>query len=442
MPGFLNIKILTDDFKNRDIQSLASAYTDIAKLSKIIEETIGSSLTHFNITGKKVMLKPNWVRHSVNSNDELCLRTNDNFILAALSPLLKMKPSQVIIGDAPIQGCDWNRMISGFFLKSINELSYRFNIPISLKDFRRRVFNYSDNNPKAELRPVSDYLIFDLGSKSYLEPITEQGRNKFRVTDYDPDRMAEAHAPGVHKYCIVKDFFDADLIISLPKIKTHQKTGITCAMKNIVGINGDKDFLPHHRIGGTGRGGDCYPGNSYLRFLAEMSIDRANRMQGKTSYRLWQKISSLLWYISFPGPEHNLDAGWYGNDTAWRMVKDLNRIAVYGKKDGTVSNQPQRSVYSLCDGIIAGQGDGPLQPKPLSLGIISFTNDSLTNDRAMAVLMDLPGNKMPLLACSQEDEHPDCKVNFNGNIISVEELKKFSVKAEPPGGWKYHFNCG
>ena len=30
---------------------------------------------------------------------------------------------------------------------------------------------------------------------------------------------------------------DADIVISLPKIKSHQKTGITGAIKNLVGIN-------------------------------------------------------------------------------------------------------------------------------------------------------------------------------------------------------------
>jgi hypothetical protein len=252
--------------------------------------------------------------------------------------------------------------------------------------------------------------------------------------------MSEAHAPGIHKYCITKKFFDSDIVISLPKVKTHQKTGLTAAMKNIVGINGDKDFLPHHRIGGSGRGGDCYPGNSILRYLAELSLDQANRNQGKFSYRLLQKISSLLWLISFPGPEHNLAAGWYGNDTTWRMVMDLNRIAIYGEKDGTLSDQPQRSVYSLCDGIIAGQGDGPLGPDPLPLGVISFTNDSLTNDRAMAELMKLPVDKIPLLSANDLSVKNDSHIILNGSSISMEELRSFSVTADPPRGWKRYFN--
>ena len=32
---------------------------------------------------------------------------------------------------------------------------------------------------------------------------------------------------------------------SLPKLKTHKKAGITCALKNLIGINGNKEYLPH-----------------------------------------------------------------------------------------------------------------------------------------------------------------------------------------------------
>ena len=106
---------------------------------------------------------------------------------------------------------------------------------------------------------ISEYVIFDVGKDSYLEPITNDKKNLFRVNNYDPDRLAESHRAGVHKYCITKELFEADIIFSLPKVKTHQKAGITAALKNLVGLNGDKDYLPHHRIGGTEIGGDCYP---------------------------------------------------------------------------------------------------------------------------------------------------------------------------------------
>jgi uncharacterized protein (DUF362 family) len=436
-PAFLHIARIPSGNQNR-LSELVDFYNSEA-LPAALNALVKSGIHPDEIRNKKVLFKPNWVRHSIAPDDELCMRTHDNFVVAALKIILEMGPSSVVIGDAPIQGCEWDKMISGSFSDKILKLSEEFGIPVQIKDFRRKTYNVADNTLQSEIRPISDYLIFDTGKDSALEPITAKGFRKFRVTNYDPDRMTSAHAPGIHKYCIAKEFFEADVVILLPKIKTHQKTGLTGALKNLVGINGDKDFLPHHRMGGTTMGGDCYPGGSVLRYWSELSLDKANRRQGKSSFWFWQKFSSLLWKLSFPGPEHQLAAGWHGNDTTWRMVMDLNKVGIYGDIKGKLSKQPQRQIYSLCDGIIAGQSNGPLEPEPLPLGILSFTNHSLSNDRAMALLMGLPIGKISLLDNSFTQE-ADCEVTLDGKRISMEELKVYSIQALPPKGWIDYFN--
>jgi uncharacterized protein (DUF362 family) len=439
MDSFLNITTVRNESADRNINELASVYENVEMLTAAIRVIVRTHLTDEIIKGRKILFKPNWVNHSVNTTDQFCLRTNDNFIIAALKAILEMGPSNVHIGDAPIQGCRWDKVVSEYFSEEVNRLSKEYNIPVIIIDFRRRKYIFSENSPSVAARPITDYIIFDLGKQSMLESITEPENTKFRVTNYDPDRMLSAHAPGVHKYCIAKDFFDADIVISLPKIKTHQKTGITGALKNIVGINGDKDFLPHHRMGGTSRGGDCYPGGSFLRYWAELALDKANRLQGKKYFWFWQKLSSLLWRLSFPGFEHSMAAGWHGNDTTWRMVLDLNRIAEYGLIDGTLSEIPQRHIFSLCDGIIGGQGDGPLEPDPLALGVISFTNNSAVNDNAMAILMGLPANKIPLLY-NIPPKRKLCRISLNGREITLDDLKLYSQKAQPPRGWVKYFS--
>jgi uncharacterized protein (DUF362 family) len=388
------------------------------------------------LIGKKVLLKPNWVKHSSNNDDEICLRTNDNFLIAILELILEKKPAAVMIGDAPIQGCNWEKVISKEFYKTIIKLSVDYSIPIEIKDFRRVTFDPSKNNPNLERNPIEDYRIFDLGKNSLLEPISTN-KMKFRVTSYDPNRLAESHSLGMHKYCITKELFNADIIISLPKVKTHQKSGITCALKNIVGINGDKDYLPHHRVGGTGFGGDCYPGKNILRRLAEYFMDNANKRQGDKIYWVWFRLALLIWKLSRPQKVHHMSAGWYGNDTIWRMVMDLNLILIYGKVDGTISSQPQRVLYSLCDGVIGGQGNGPLNPIPLPLGIISFTNSSELNDICMATLMNFDIKKIPLLNFAKNKiDKNNVSINLNGKKISLEELKKISIDTLPPPGWE------
>lgn len=437
MNSFLNISTLFYESHDRSIDYLSSVYNNFDKLKEAIGKIIGDNLTVANISGRKILLKPNWVKHSKTITDEICLRTNNNFLLATLEVILEKEPVSVVIGDAPIQGCRWEDIITGNLLDRIDNLSKKYKIPVQIKDFRRATFSPEKNKLKTELEPLSDYIIFDVKGKSYLEPITEKGRNRFRVTNYDPSKLNDSHKPGSHKYCISKELFDSDVIISMPKIKTHQKSGLTGALKNIVGLNGDKDFLPHHRLGGTGFGGDCYPGKSYLRLLSELSLDRANSQRGKTVYFLWTKVASLLWKLSFPKAVHNLEAGWHGNDTTWRMVMDLNLIAFYGKPDGTLSDKKQRVIFSLCDGIIAGQGNGPLQPKPLPLGVISFTNNPAINDIAMVTLMGFEYRKFPMLIeAAKHFAAEDYKIFLNGNATTMSDLVYLSIETETPKGWR------
>ena len=88
---------------------------------------------------------------------------------------------------------------------------------------------------------------------SLLEPIASDRRVDFRVTMYNPDLMRQTHGRGRHQYLIAREVIEADVVINVPKLKTHRKAGITGALKNLVGINGNKDYLPHHRLGGVGQ---------------------------------------------------------------------------------------------------------------------------------------------------------------------------------------------
>ncbi|MBS3946364.1 MAG: DUF362 domain-containing protein [Melioribacter sp.] len=430
--NFVKIKTFFGEHVPRDILGMAKNYSDIALIMDSIRELSSDELNYKTLKGKRILIKPNWVLHNQKPEDELCLRTHDSIIIALVEFICNFQPSEVIIGDAPIQRCLWESILSTWLLSNIDRIQKASGVDIKIKDLRRRTFDPNFNNPVNDKNPIDDYVIFDLGEKSYLEPISLS--NNFRVTSYNPDRLVEAHRKGTHKYCISKELFTADLVISVPKVKTHQKTGITCALKNLVGINGDKDFLPHHRVGGTGFGGDCYPGKNIIRRLSEYFLDQANRKQGSVEYWLWFKSAISLWKISHPQEVHKMSAGWYGNDTTWRMVMDLNLIAKYGRLDGTISAEPQRMIYSLCDGIVGGQGDGPLLPEPLALGVLGFTNNSLNMDIVMATLMRFDCQKIPLLNNNHEIREIG-KIILNHKEIKINELKKYSIKTKLPPGW-------
>lgn len=435
--SFCSFRKIYTGTNSRTLSNLSALYEDSDRLDLEMSTLINLHIHDDYVKGKKVLFKPNWVMHPVSSSEKLCLCTHEAFVLAAIEIILRKSPLKIVVGDAPIQLCDWNALLSRGFYQSIYKLREKYNIDILICDFRRTKFDAARKRVVKNTKPLDQYVIFDLGSDSFLEPVTSAKiKTPFRVTNYNPDRLEKAHRKGMHRYCITKHLFDADIVISLPKIKTHQKTGITGALKNLVGINGDKDFLPHHRLGGTGFGGDCYPGKNYLRLFSELVMDMSNKSSSIILKHMWAYLSKTVWVLSFPKKEHSLAAGWYGNDTTWRMVMDLNRIAVFGKPDGTLSTTPLRSIYSLCDGIVAGQGDGPLSPEPLALGFIGFSNNSAVTDACFGTLIGLDIKKVPLLkAAYSRIDFDNLKLKINCRDVTISDLKVFAATARLPVGW-------
>ena len=240
----------------------------------------------------------------------------------------------------------------------------------------------------------------------------------------------------MHKFCVAKEVFEADIVITMPKSKTHRMSCITNSLKILVGINGDKDYLPHHRIGSKSQGGDCYKDSSILRVMAEHLLDFSNRHRGRFYFLPTKKIVSALWWLSNPNKEISINAGWYGNDTVWRMVMDLNTIAIYGKLDGTIANTPQRTLYTLCDAIVGGQGSGPLDPDPLALGMLTFSNDSYLMDEVMGEIFSLNIPKVPLLKeAAALNSKKELEFILNGKNVEYNSIKKLRTKVELAPGW-------
>ena len=436
MESYVNIQTAYTNRSELNLESMEAVYHDKDRLKQLISSVISERLTKEKIAGKKILLKPNWVLHDKTEKDEICLRTHDAFLLAALEILLEMKPAKIVLGDAPVQGCNWDRMLSAEFIEKINQFAERYKVPVLIKDFRRVSYNPETNQLEQNRNAIEDFIIFDVGKRSYLEEVSDDARSPFRVTNYDPGRLAESHRKGVHKYCITKELFDSDVVITVPKIKTHQKTGLTNALKILVGVNGDKDFLPHHRKGALGDGGDCYPGKNPLRKVSEDILDYANTKIGKSTYKPLLHLTAALWKASKPDNEQNLAAGWYGNDTTWRMVLDINQVVLYGKSDGTLADTVQRELYSLCDGIVAGQGDGPLKPDPLALGVVAFSNDAAFMDIVAGQLMGMVVDKISLLRNAKDWlKDKKCVLMLNKQQAEITDLEKYAVKAIMPPGW-------
>ena len=351
--------------------------------------------------GARVLIKPNFVLHHNQGDGGMDpMITHQSVVKAVAHAALQTEASEVVVGDAPIQTADFAALLEttglDVWAKALKQADSRFK---GVKDFRRTTARYVNGVRVAEenVLPEEDFLLFDLGADSLLEPITDE-KDDFRVTCYDPRLMAKTHGKGRHRYLVARDVLEADVVINLPKLKTHKKAGITCALKNLIGINGNKEYLPHHRLGGADLGGDCYPGNSRVKRMLEYAADQQNLTDSGAMGRVWGGVATQLnRVLHLMGDNLGIEGSWIGNDTIWRTGLDLNRILLYGETDGSMSASARRRVVHLADAVVAGQGDGPLSPQPLQLGLLFAGNNAACVDWFGAKLLGYDPRRLPIV---------------------------------------------
>src|SRR5882762_962561 len=350
--------------------------------------------------GERVVLKPNWVRDRNGSGEGLdCLVTHTHLIEAILHYVAKARPRSIVIGDEPVQGCNFDRLLADCRVPAMIETFRAHGVEVAVKDFRRTILENERLGERGleECRPLEEFVLFDLGRESVLEPVSTAD-SEFRVTMYHPDWLKRTHGPGRHQYLVARDIIEADIVINVPKLKTHKKACVTGALKNIVGINGHKEYLPHHRKGGSAEGGDCYPGRSRVKRLIEDLLDATNRARSLAARRiLAHLVRAGMGIARTVGVDDNYEGSWYGNDTVWRMSLDLQRVLLYGASDGRLSEGAQRRVLTITDAIIAGEGDGPLSPSPVAFGMMTLASSTAAADWVHALLMGLDPGHIPLI---------------------------------------------
>jgi hypothetical protein len=369
-------------------------------------------------------------------------------IVEALLPwIAKAKPARVILGDAPLQSCDFENLLEQSNYVRLPRLATDLGIQLTISDFRRTVIKESvlSQRTRDNHRGERDYVLVDAGGTSYLEPISGRSAD-FRVTQYNPNLMRTVHSKGKHQYLIAAEVLQADVILNIPKLKTHLKAGITAALKNLVGINGNKDFLPHHVKGGSAQGGDCYEGFSSFKHAAENVLDLANKMDGVARRVLNAVAVACLAPERLLGRARRIEGAWYGNDTVWRMCLDLNRILLHCDKTGALHPSPQRNILHLTDAIVCGEGNGPLHPMPKSLHAVSLGMNAASVDAVHAMLMGLDWSRVPLVRESLSgvarelfQVRPDeIRALINGSMYQLHEVPVLAGTFRTPDGWIGH----
>jgi len=410
--------------------------------------------------GDTVLLKPNLVKESHPRDPEgwKYMLTHGSIIRAVADYVWRALEGTglIILADGPQTDSSFHKIVRILQLDVLSQFYSEHGVPFKLIDLRKEQWLTKDEVVvKRQLLPgdPQGYVAFDLADRS--EFIGHRGPGRYYGADYETDQVNQHHDGQHNEYLVSRSAIECDVFFNLPKLKTHKKAGITVNLKNLVGINGDKNWLPHYTEGNPRDGGDQFPEPCFAHSFEGKSVRLFRRLSlsfagaGPWVHRQAKKVGRRI----FGRTEEVMRSGnWYGNDTVWRMCLDLNKIAMYGNGDGSF-RQPQVSSrkrhYCLVDGIVAGQAAGPLDPDPVPCGMIAFGLEPAIVDTVCAYLMGFDPRKIPIIShafhsryfpltsYSPSDIH--CVSNRDAwskalMHISPEDTFHF----EPHFGWKDH----
>lgn len=215
--------------------------------------------------GDTVFIKPNWVasrwRKSCPHRDNLysvithpsVIEAVVDFVMVALNG-----KGKVILGDNPSIDADFEELME---FTGIRVLEKKYAGILFIKDLRPLICTDLSNYGKKDkmVSQTGDDLgsvQINLGKDSLLYGLDPAN---FRGVFDERDETIASHTGDTQMYAYSRSLYDADVYISIPKLKTHQKVGATLNLKGLVGSISNKNQLVHWRIGYPEMGGDEYP---------------------------------------------------------------------------------------------------------------------------------------------------------------------------------------
>ncbi len=410
---------------------------------------LGSWITR----GSRVFVLPNLVvdrrpRESIDDFQSKCTHASVLRPVLDYATIASGNAQLVAFGNASLQSCDYDRVTDETGASAVanfyREVAGTDVGPHDLRAVVSRWTRYGALIERFEQRP-EDVVLIDLGRDSLLDEFYRSGSDAaLRVSDYDQREMALYHAPGRHVYAVHRRVLEADTVISVPKLKTHEKVGITCALKGTVGAIARKECLAHHRKGGPDQQGDEYPKSTPVHHFASELADRVTTRGSDLASNALRVTSKLLYRSLRLGPEGIMSGAWHGNDTAWRMALDIARILRFARVDGTLATTPLRKHIVVIDGIVGGEGEGPVYPTPKPAGVVMFGSDPVWTDHACATLMRFDPGAIPLVAHASgtmaypATEAPLASVRFmvDGDCVDLSQIGNVLPEGfRPPKGW-------
>lgn len=421
--------------------------------------------------GGTVVIKPNLVIDKHYGGGDIYSIITHPSVIRAVADYCRIalgSTGHIIVADAPVEDCDFKNLLE---VTGLDKIAVMFReaggVSLEIRDLRRfqsppgeRAYSFKRVSLPGD--PLGD-VVFDLGEQSALT-----GKSgPFYGADPATRETAGNHHGSVHRYCVSKTVLSCDVLISVPKLKVHRKVGVTLNLKGLVGINTNKNYLVHYTMGTPRSGGDETPDFSSL---SDSAVLKARRLIRKTFFDrrspLMEQIHHALFHSAIYVSARSLlrrlglrqssqssasDGGnWHGNDSCWRMVADITQIAFYGDTKGRLCGTPQRRMFSVVDGIVGGDRNGPLQPRARQGGVVIAGADPGAVDMVSTRVMGFDPLRLPLyrwlmagpdrLICPSIED-----VRVVGNEVAIKSRileQERGLGFEPHENWTGHLEAG
>jgi uncharacterized protein (DUF362 family) len=406
--------------------------------------------------GDRVMLKPNWVSQKHGGNDTWQQVITHGSVIRAVCDYVQLAlggRGEIILADGPLLATYFGEVCRRTGAAEVRDYYATLSgaVPLELIDLRTIRFETRDAVVIARHQQPGDprgTSVIDLGRKSALFGFKGEGR--YYGADYDTKEVNSHHRGELQEYQLSASAMGADVLIDIAKLKTHHKVGVTMALKGIVGLNCGRNWLPHRTQGTPEQGGDQFSSSGMrqrLELAAVQMLERASLRFPHTVPQLY-RIAKRIGKKAFGESNKAIrGGGWHGNDTLWRTVHDINRALVYGDVGGHLHSKMTKRRLCVIDGILAGEGFGPLSPEAVPAGVIIAGRNPVAADVVGAELMGFDFRRIPMLAEAFVG-HPLPLVGFAAEDIQVasnlptlcgrlDNLRQAERRAfEAPLGWE------
>jgi uncharacterized protein (DUF362 family) len=401
--------------------------------------------------GDRVVIKPNFVRHYHRLGQPLeCVITHASVLRPIMDYVyIALKgEGEIVVADSPQGDANFEKLIDGNGARSLFKFYGEYSTPsllIELRDLRKewtvyrhggivweRVRLQGDPHGYAQIALDRDSEYVDVANKNYYG------------ADYDRDRTKTFHNETSNSYNVAGTILRADVFICVPKLKVHRKVGVTLNIKNLIGINGEKNFLPHFVVGSPEQGGDEFSNDTFNNKIDRKLKDFLlwkHHSWGKYAYVGWHALDKFI-LRKFQAEQNFVKGDWWGNDTTWRSAVDLNKIILYADSEGRMQSTPQRRYLSIIDGLVGGEGEGPLTPDPVYSGVMIGGFNPLTVDIFASTLIGVDWKKVKMLVGGHAlRKYPLAPPNADEYHVSSEIERDWSMPMfhfALPAGWTGH----